>query len=89
MKVTNNHGRRNLKHDRTVLRPGTVFLFDTANLLASTGLERAARTLEKVSENLASQGYKDVFFLEGRSYAYVCGRQGSAQDDRRCVSMSF
>ena len=80
MKVANNHGRRNLKHDRTVLRTGTFFLFDTANLLASTGHKHAARTLEKVSENLASQGYKAVFFLERRSYAYVRDRQGSAQD---------
>jgi hypothetical protein len=33
-----------------------------------------------VSENLASQGYRAVFFMERRSYVYVRGRQGSAQD---------
>ena len=74
------HTRRNRKHDRKVLRAGTFFLFDTANLLSSTGLRRAARTLEMVSENLASQGYRAVFFMERRSYVYVRGRQGSAQD---------
>ncbi len=72
--------RRNRKHYRTVLRTGTFFLFDTANFLSRTGHERAARTLEEVSEQLASQEYRAVFFLERRAYDYACDQQGSAQD---------
>ena len=68
------------KHDRKLLETGTFFLFDTANLLASTGYRRAARTLEVISWNLTSQGYRAVFFLERRSYNYARGQQGSLQD---------
>ena len=74
------YGRTSRKHDRKVLRTGTFFLFDTANLLASTGPSRAARTLEVISGDLASQGYRTIFFLERRSYNYVCVRQDSPRD---------
>ena len=74
------HGCRIRKQDRKVLPTGTFFLFDTANLLAGLGHKHAARTLEKVFENLVSQGYRVIFFLERRSYAYVCARQDSVQD---------
>ena len=80
MKFNRLNGLRNPKQARKLLRTGTFLLFDTANLLASTGYKHAARTLDKVSEQLASHGYRVVFFLERRSYAYVCRRQGSAQD---------
>ena len=74
------YGRTSRKPDRKVLRAGTFFLFDTANLLASTGLRRAARTLEVISWDLASQGYRTLFFLERRSFDYVRARQDSVQD---------
>ena len=79
MKINHFYTRTNRKPDRKVLGAGTFFLFDTANLLASTGYRRAARTLEVISGDLTSQGYRAVFFLERRSYNYARG-QGSLQD---------
>ena len=74
------YGHTNRKPDRKVLGAGTFFLFDTANLLATTGHSRAARTLEMISRALVSQGYRALFFLERRSFDYVRVRQDSAQD---------
>lgn len=80
MNVKHFYGCTNRKPDRKVLRAGTIFLFDTANLLATTGPRRAARTLEILSRDLASQGYRSVFFLERRSFDYLRAWQDSAQD---------
>ena len=80
MKINHFNGHTNRKPDRKVLGAGTFFLFDTANLLATTRNRRAAHILEVISRALASQGYRALFFLERRSFDYVCARQDSAQD---------
>ena len=80
MNVKHFYGCTNRKPDRKVLGAGTFFLFDTANLLATTGPRHAARTLEMISRALVSQGYRALFFLERRSFDYVRARQDSAQD---------
>ncbi len=80
MKINHFNGHTNRKPDRKVLGAGTFFLFDTANLLATTRNRRAAHTLEVISRALAFQGYRALFFLERRSFDYVRARQDSAQD---------
>lgn len=70
------------KLERQALKEGTVFLWDTANLLGFTGPENAAQILGAIADELKTQGYKAVFFLEFRTYTWArCNQLCTADTD--------
>ena len=54
---------------------GTVFLWDTANLLGATGAENAAQTFKAIALSLSGQGYKSLFFIERRCLTWALCNQ--------------
>jgi len=74
-----NHNHCTLSHksECELLSPGTIVLFDTANLLGEVGPQHAARTLNAIISELVSQGLCPVFIWEYRSYLWVRGWQVS------------
>ncbi len=57
------------------IESGTVFLWDTANLLGATGAENAAQTFKTIAQTLTGQGYKALFFIERRCLTWALCNQ--------------
>ena len=57
------------------IESGTVFLWDTANLLGATGAENAAQTFKAIAQTLSEQGYKSLFFIERRCLTWALCNQ--------------
>ena len=57
------------------IESGTVFLWDTANLLGATGAENAAQTFKTIAQTLSGQGYKALFFIERRCLTWALCNQ--------------
>lgn len=57
------------------IAPGTVFLWDMANLLGATGAENAAQTFKAIVQTLSGQGYKALFFIERRCLTWALCNQ--------------
>lgn len=68
------------KPERKAIGEGTVFLVDTANVLGFTGPEHAAVILESIADELSSQGYKSMFFLEHRTYIWARCHQSAERE---------
>lgn len=57
------------------INSGTVFLWDTANLLGATGAENAAQTFKTIAQTLSEQGYESLFFIERRCLTWALCNQ--------------
>lgn len=68
------------KSKAKTLEPGTVLLWDVANLFGKLGVEHAAFVLDSISTSLSKQGYSNHFFIEKRCLIWALHNQPSRQD---------
>ena len=71
------------KKDYRVEGPGTMWLFDGANLLGSMGSVDAAVVFSMVEREMKERGYKVMIFLERRCLFWAIKNQDSAAAKKR------